>query len=243
MDIWNNAKRKFSKKHKKSSNFELCKNLIKDFQVTNPKTKYKSDFIAFIKESKLEDFITKENEIIYVSTIHKAKGKEFDNVFILLNNFNAEPDDKKRLLYVAMTRAKSNLTIHYNGKFLNDISADNLIYKDDRTLYSSPKQLIFHLNHKDIQLGYFKFVQHRIKPLYSGQRLFINSEGLTNSEDEQIIKFSKRFKKIQKSLEEKGFQLTTAKINFILYWKSKDEKNIDEPEVKIVLPELCFEKI
>ncbi len=243
MDIWNNAKRKFSKKHKKSSNFELCKNLIKDFQITNPKTKYKSDFIAFIKESKLEDFITRENEMIYVSTIHKAKGKEFDNVFILLNNFNAESDDKKRLLYVAMTRAKSNLTIHYNGKFLNDINVDNLIYKDDRTLYSSPKQLIFNLTHNDIQLGYFKFIKYRINQLYSGQKLLINNEGLTNLNHKIIVKFSKRFQETKKTLEEKGFQLTTAKINFILYWKSKDEKNIDEPEVKIVLPELCFEKI
>jgi ATP-dependent DNA helicase RecQ len=242
-EVWNNAKKKFVANHKKSSNFELCKTLIKDFQVTNPKIKYKSDLEVFIKESKLEDFITKEKETIYVSTIHKAKGKEFDNVFILLNNFNVNSDEKKRLLYVAMTRAKTNLSIHYNGNFLNSIKASNLIYESDRIPYSSPKQLIFHLTHKDIQLGYFKFVKRRMNLLYCGQKLLINNEGLTNPKKEQIVKFSKLFNKTKKSLEEKGFQLTSAKINFILFWKSKDEKSNVEQEVKIVLPELCFEKI
>ncbi len=241
-DLWNNAKRKFVKNHKKSSNFELCKNLIKDFQITNPKIKYKSDFETFIKESNLEDFIHKENEAIYVSTIHKAKGKEFDNVFILLNNFKANSNEKKRLLYVAMTRAKKNLSIHYNGNFLNDITVNNLVFKRDNISYTNPKQLIFHLTHKDIQLGYFKFVQHRMNLIFCGQKLLINKEGLTNLKYELIVKFSKHFQETKKSLETKGFQLTSAKINFILYWKSKDEKSIDEPEVKIILPELCFEK-
>ncbi len=242
-DIWNNAKRKFVINHQKSSNFELCKNLIKDFQIINPKIKYKSDFKTFIEESNLEDFIHKENETIYVSTIHKAKGKEFDNVFILLNNFNANSDENKRLLYVAMTRAKTNLSIHYNGNFLKDITVNNLIFKKDNISYPNPKQLIFHLTHKDIQLGYFKFVQHRMNLIFCGQKLLITDEGLTNLKHELIVKFSKRFQKTKKSLEKKGFQLTTAKINFILYWKNKDEKTIDEPEVKIILPELCFEKI
>ena len=48
--------------------------MIKAFEVTNPKTKYKSDLEIFIRESRLEDFCGNSNEIIYVSTIHKAKG-------------------------------------------------------------------------------------------------------------------------------------------------------------------------
>ncbi|MCD4818863.1 MAG: RecQ family ATP-dependent DNA helicase [Candidatus Cloacimonetes bacterium] len=241
-ETWKNAKKKFVKKHKNSSNFELCKILIKDFQITNPKIKYKSDFKVFIKESRLEDFILKNNETIYVSTIHKAKGKEFDNVYLLLDNFDANSDEKKRQLYVAMTRAKQNLTIHLNGFFLNNIKTENLLHKNDSTVYSAPMQLVLHLTHKDIQLSYFGFIQHRINLLHSGQILSIAEEGLTNSKDELILKFSKHFMNTKASLEKKGYRLTSGKVNFILYWKMQNGKEDDNQEVKIVLPELGFER-
>jgi len=67
---------------------------------------------VFIRESKLEDFLGDDGETIFVSTIHKAKGKEFENVFIMLENCDLSSDEKKRPLYVAMTRAKQNLFIH-----------------------------------------------------------------------------------------------------------------------------------
>src|SRR5690606_16746541 len=108
-------KRKTIERFKTSSKFEICNNLIKDFEATNTKRKYKSDFEVFIRESKLEDFISENGETIFVSTVHKAKGKEFNNVFLLLDKFDAREDEKKRQLYVAMTRAKQNLTIHLNG--------------------------------------------------------------------------------------------------------------------------------
>jgi ATP-dependent DNA helicase RecQ len=40
----------------KSSRLEICSQIIKDFEATNPKIKYKSDLDIFIHESKLEDF-------------------------------------------------------------------------------------------------------------------------------------------------------------------------------------------
>ncbi|HEX2955487.1 MAG TPA: ATP-binding domain-containing protein [Chitinispirillaceae bacterium] len=73
-------------------------------------------------DAKLEDFITTNGETIFVSTIHKAKGKEFDTVFIMLNGCNPDTDDKRRQLYVAMTRAKHKLSIHLNGHYLDDIT-------------------------------------------------------------------------------------------------------------------------
>ena len=51
-DAWNNAKRKFAKKHGKCSNYKFCKNILVDFQETNSKIKYSSDFEHFIKELK-----------------------------------------------------------------------------------------------------------------------------------------------------------------------------------------------
>ena len=92
-DIWENAKRELRNKFQNSTKLEVCNNIIKDFEATNPKKKYKSDLEVFIRESKLEDFFNENGETIFVSTIHKAKGKEFDNVFLMLENFNPATDE------------------------------------------------------------------------------------------------------------------------------------------------------
>ncbi|MCF6356311.1 MAG: RecQ family ATP-dependent DNA helicase, partial [Draconibacterium sp.] len=242
LDAWNNAKRKFAKRYKKSSNYNICKQLLIDFQETNPKVKYSSDFEIFIKESKLEDFVTQKGETIIVSTIHKAKGKEFDNVFLMLDNFNANTDDSKRLLYVAMTRAKQNLTIHYNGNYLNNINAEDAQRVRNNEIHSLPIHLVYHLSHRDIYLGYFSFIQRRLNPLSSGEVLKISKEGLTNLNNEQIVKFSKSFQLVKESLDNQGYHLVESKIRFILFWWYNNESTDEKKEIKIVLPELHFER-
>ncbi|MEZ5148636.1 MAG: AAA family ATPase, partial [Bacteroidales bacterium] len=80
-DVWDYAKRELINTFRKSNKLDVSINIIKDFEATNPKKKYKSDLEVFIRESKLEDFFNDNGETIFVSTIHKAKEKEFDNVF------------------------------------------------------------------------------------------------------------------------------------------------------------------
>jgi ATP-dependent DNA helicase RecQ len=41
----------------------------------------------------------------------------------MLENINPTTDDARRQLYVAMTRAKQNLTVHLNSDFLDDLTA------------------------------------------------------------------------------------------------------------------------
>ena len=122
-DVWKNAVRELANRFRNSTKLDLCMNMIKDFEETNPRKKYKSDLETFIRESKLEDFFSGNGETIFVSTIHKAKGKEFDNVYLMLDNFNPSTDEARRQLYVAMTRAKQNLTVHLNSNFLDHLSA------------------------------------------------------------------------------------------------------------------------
>ena len=43
-------------------------------------------------------------------------------------------------------------------------------------------------------------------------------------------------------LQKKGFELKESKVNFILYWKMKEAGKEVETEIKIVLPELYFER-
>jgi len=242
-ESWNNAKRLFAKKHKKSTNYEICKNMFVDFQKTNPKIKYSSDFEIFIKESKIEDFVNQKGETIIVSTIHKAKGKEFDNVFLMLDNFNTDSDNSKRLLYVAMTRAKQNLTIHYHGNYLDNINVDGLTKIKNTESHSMPSHLVYHLSHKDINLGYFAFIQNRLDLLSSGDILKVNEDGLTNLNNKQIVKFSKAFQLVKESLKNQGYELLKSKIRFIVFWKYNSEDSGEEEEIKIILPELYFRKI
>ena len=237
-EFWSNAKIELINKYKQSSKLEICKNIIKDFEIIYPKKKYKSDLEVFIRESKLEDFFNENGETIFVSTIHKAKGREFDNVFLLLENIDVENDNTKRQLYVAMTRAKQNLTIHLNGNYLNNIIAENLDRKEDFNTYLPPNELAMHLTYKDVWLGYFKNRQNYITVLKSGDVLKINNDECTNTKGDSVLKFSISFLTTLKLLEQKGYYLKEAKVNFILYWKSEDEDN----EIKIILPELYFER-
>ena len=235
-DIWTDAKRKLLAEYGQSSKLNVCKSIIIDFEATNPKSKYISDFEMFIKESKLEDFFNKNGETIFVSTMHKAKGAEFDNVVLLLENFDATTDDKKRQLYVAMTRAKETLSIYLNGSYLNGIVVDGLVRIEDQKSYSPPGQLAIHLTHRDINLGYFEYIQHRIEKLRSGDILRLTEEGCTNSEGDLVVKFSKQFLSTRVNILKKGFHQEDARVNFIVHWK-KPENDI---EFKIVLPELSF---
>jgi ATP-dependent DNA helicase RecQ len=241
IDVWKETQRKFTRKHGRSANFDLCKNLVKQFRESNPKAMYLSDFEVFINESRLEDFIEISNETILVSTIHKAKGKEFDNVFILLENFDFYPNEKKRLLYVGMTRAKNNLTIHSNARYFHYYQADNLTMISDQIVYSEPEMLVLKLTHRDVQLGYCGFVQHRIEELHCGNELIISDEGLLNKQDEMVVKFSKAFLGRKSALENKNYRLGKAAVNFLLLWVMKDEKE-DDREIIIVLPELIFHR-
>lgn len=237
-DSWQNAKRKLINEFRNSTNLEVCTNIIKDFEATNPKKKYKSDLEVFIRESKLEDFFNENGEIIYVSTIHKAKGKEFDNVFLMLENFNSTTDETKRQLYVAMTRAKQNLTIHLNTNILDNLSAENLKRTEDQEIYLPPKEMVMHLTYKDVWLDYFLKRQHLISQLSSGDTLTLKDDECLNTSGQSVLKFSQFFLIQIESLRERNYKLKSAKVNFIIYWL----KEGTEQEVKIMLPELYFEK-
>ena len=61
------------------------------------------------------------NDCVQLMTIHASKGLEFNTVFLLgcydgalpSNRDGADPEEERRLLYVAVTRAKKNLYISY----------------------------------------------------------------------------------------------------------------------------------
>lgn len=238
-DNWNYAKKQAASTLKKSDNWLICKNLIKDFEAINVnRSKYRSDLDVFISESKLEDFYSQGSETIFVSTIHKAKGKEFDNVFLMLENLRSPTDEIKHQLYVAITRAKQNLTIHTNGNIFDDIDISNLERVERSEKNEPPTLLIMELTHEDVWLDYFYKTQPYISDLLAGNDLIISGEECLNTKQQPILKFSRPFLQRINDLAAKDYKVKSAKVNFILYWKRENTQQ----EIKIVLPKLCFEK-
>lgn len=227
------------KRFQNSTKLEVCKNIIRDFETINPKKKYKSDLEVFIRESKLEDFFNENGETIFVSTIHKSKGKEFDNVFLMLENFKTQTDESKRQLYVAMTRAKSNLSIHLNGNYLDNFSVENLERIENRATFLPPNELALHLSYKDVWLDYFLYKQDLIAQLTAGDDLIVNVDECLNSKGQPVLKFSKQLIAQIESMRLKNYELKAAKVNLIVYWL----KEGSDQEVKIILPEIYFKKI
>lgn len=66
-----------------------------------------------------------QNANFLLSTIHSAKGLEFDNVVVFYRNENTLAEDKKRMYYVAFTRAmKSEYILAYDTTGSPQIQAD-----------------------------------------------------------------------------------------------------------------------
>lgn len=235
-EMWEAAARQFRDQFKESSHYEMMLSLIREFEATNPKRKYKSDWKALVAESVLQEYLTLESETIFASTMHKAKGREFDNVFLLLADFDTDSDEQKRLLYVAATRAKTNLSVHYNGNYLDDITTSNLRFKQDHTQYGSPDFLSVPLGFDDVNLGYFEYTQHRVVRLTSGETLGVLENGLAGKSGQQVLKFSRKFMEYIAQKKQRGFQLSGARVNFLVYWEQQETKK----EYLIVLPEVEF---
>jgi DNA helicase-2/ATP-dependent DNA helicase PcrA len=79
------------------------------------------------EERKIRNMETKADLI--VSTVHGVKGLEFDNVVVIYKDQSDMAEEKKRLYYVAFTRAKNSLFILSHGTTLSAriVSDYNLI--------------------------------------------------------------------------------------------------------------------
>jgi len=233
------AKRSLRDRFGANSTTDLIVKAVETFQRLHPATKYRSDFEQFFAESNLEDFIESGRDTILVATMHKAKGREFDNVYLMLNHFVPNNDEDRRLLYVAMTRAKNMLEIHYNDDYLEGIDTDGIQRVADRTDYPMPDELSKQLTHKDVHLGYFEFVKRRVDLLKPGDILRVNEEGCTNKAGDQVLRFSASMKQELQRLQELGFRATDARVVFLVYWYCEEKSQ----EFLVVLPEIGFKRV
>lgn len=240
-DTWNAAKSALTEHYGSSSILSKVLKVIETFESEN-EHKYKNDFVSYVSESTFADFETfKSNEIV-VSTIHKAKGREFDNVFMLLDSRYHSADEQKRKVYVGMTRAKSNLFIHTYGKRFEKLAKKlALPYKVDATQYLEPVNMEIQLGYREVNLGFFKSYKAKILSLRCGGLLGNASDCLTGHDGKKILKYSQRFtEEVFKPVSEKGYIVQRSEIRYILAWKDKDHP--ESEELAIILPNIYLKK-
>jgi ATP-dependent DNA helicase RecQ len=239
-DDWQKSVEIFKEKNSNSANFKAVERLIEDFQKTCGSRIFLSDFKEFVNESRLEDFIAPDESEILVSTIHKAKGKEFDTVYLMLQDFKFDTQEKRRQLYVALTRAKTRLFLITNNADLQLIIGEEFQWKLDNTNYQQPRELILNAGFKDIYLDSFKEFQNYIDGTLAGSSLIVHSKGCNNEKGQPCVRYSKSFIKKLEDLSQKGFQPEKAEAAYVFWWQKQTGKKENEeyPEIKVILPRL-----
>jgi ATP-dependent DNA helicase RecQ len=178
-----------------------------------------------------------------VSTMHKAKGKEFDNVYLLLDHYPLHKTEDKRVLYMAITRAKNHLVIHTNTSYFDSFNVENMIKEKDPSHYEAPQKIILQCSMEDVWLGYFKnsAVIRNVNKLASGDKLAVARDDpfkFVNESGNPVLKLSTQFKEKIRTLFEKGYHVAHCKAGYIIIWKDKE----DLKNYRVVLPDIILKK-
>lgn len=241
-DAWLKAKEDIQVRYKGASNLGLAIRIITAFERDNTE-KFKSIWRSYLAEIRLADFFSPSKNLILISTMHKAKGKEFDHVWLMVDKqYPIHFEEKKRVLYVALTRAKFGLHIHSGlpiFKTLCEHQAD-IDYKEDCSNFPVPNKLLLQCSLENVNIGfsYHSSIQLEIRGLLSGSRLIINDLEFYQSPKGKLIgQFSKDFQKRLKEYTQKGYAIKDSTIGYIVsrYDSEKDEGWL------IVLPMLTLE--
>ncbi len=223
--------------------------LVETFlETAPPESVYYSDLVEFIRESRFEDIKTDGPAPVIVSTIHKAKGTEFDRVHLWLRS-GATNDEERRAVFVGITRARTMLVIHENTPVFSSLLARKGIpsveITRDSLPYAHPRRLVLHLSLKDVNLGFFKGKKRFIGNIATGAAL-AEDPSLPNAflvetgqgQKRRALVLAKAAAARVEALKAAGYVLSSAQAGWIVAWKDK-ERNIEEA---VLLPWLEFAK-
>lgn len=185
----------------------------------------------------MEDFCNVSDADVVVSTIHKAKGREFEHVVMLITEPLHPTDDILRRYYVGMTRAKRSLTIHTNSSLFDRIHADQLLFAQQ--IYTMPDEIVLQLSHKDVNLGFSKAYKKEILSLQSGAPLLYHDFRLALPTGKDIAMLSIKMQEKLGKWEAKGYHVCSVQARFVVAWKPKDAPK-EEKESAIVLADLVM---
>lgn len=201
---WQEAKQRTLETYASSTCLNVMKHFFADFEATR-QVYYRSDLREYIFESNIEDFIAADDQSVFVSTIHKAKGREFDTVYLLSPVPDGRDVNDMRAYYVGLTRAKQNLYLVPNPP----------------SEYSS---ISLALNMHDVILNFFKGRKDIVLRLRSGESLQYQDGYLLNGQGINIIALSASGKDKLKAWTDKVYEVTSAKVSYTLAWRPQDSE-------------------
>ena len=238
-EAWEEAKLKTFGKYATSKSLQYVRRCVEMFELTN-RAKYYTDLREFVFESTIEDFCDVSDAEVVVSTVHKSKGREFDNVYMLISDKYDHTDDLLRRYYVGITRAKHNLYIHANGGVFEGINHCQRV--TDTQQYAVPEEIVLQLSHKDVYLDYFKYSKQEVLALRGGDELLYNAPYLYCAQTgKAVAQLSQGMMAKLAKWETRGYHVTAASVRFIVAWKSKNAAK-DEKELAVILADLRLRK-
>ena len=215
---WQDAKQRTLETYASSTCLNVMKHFFADFEATR-QIYYRSDLREYIFESNIEDFIAADDKSVFVSTIHKAKGREFDTVYLMSTIPDGRDINDMRAYYVGLTRAKQNLFLVTNPP----------------VEYSS---ISIALNMRDVWLDFFKGRKDVVLRLRSGDSLQYQDGYLLNNQGINIVALSVSGKDKLKAWTDKCYEVTSAKVSYTLAWRPQDS----ETEYAVCLANVVLSK-
>lgn len=210
-----------------------------------------ADFIAEVSLATDQDKNEETDEPkVTLMTVHAAKGLEFSNIYIVGVEEDLFPsamscdspmeiEEERRLLYVAITRAKNRCTISYAGSR----------FRNGQTALTAPSRFL-----KDIDKSYLKFVSSRGIDGDFGDKSYLRkfSNGAINTavnnrqaDNEPVFRLRSNSRRHSSTLQSPVSQ-ETAKVDFDLlqpgvvivhnrYGRGVITKRNDEGDLKITV--------
>ena len=234
-DAWQEAKDRTFAKYKRSTALPYLRRCVELFETTN-KDKYYSDFGEYLFESNVEDFCDIRDNEVFVSTIHKSKGREFDNVFMLVEGGrHTLTAERLRCYYVAMTRARTNLSVHTNGLAFDNIKT--AMHTVNTELYEIPKEIVLQMSHKDVNLNFFFHCYKDVLNLQGGDPLVCDDYSLHTPSGKTVAEYSAAMRTRLMTLKRMGYIPLSAVVRFVVAWKRKGASK-EEKETAVLLADL-----
>lgn len=142
----------------KSQDLPLALEIIERFydeyeeQIARAETHFMDVFSDYLREIEFGEF-NRSNCDIVVATMHKAKGKEFTNVYVVVNSLPEINDFELRLIYVALTRARYNLYIYTASNIFDNLAQLANQYVSCENLPPSAIPITYLMGLGDVYLG------------------------------------------------------------------------------------------
>ncbi len=213
-------------KYSGSKKLHFVEKVIERF-LQEHKTPYLTMWQSFLQGLDFYNF--EENADIVTSTMHKSKGKEFDQVTVLIPE-REHTGEWLRLLFVAATRAKESLKIVTEdveiAKALETTKSSIVLTNSSK--YREPSTLTYLMTLKDVNLGrspYSALSSSQVPVAGETVQLKKLDGRYVFTYNNRIIEYlSKDFsKKLQKRFLS-GWTIKEIKVEAIVYWKDKISK-------------------